>query len=191
MTSPSTAVLVFEGFADWEPSYALTGLRRWGKRSVTTYGYSLSPITSMGGLRVTPDRVLEDLDGPDLLLIPGGDAWAEGYPADRLHPILHDLAVNSIPIAGICGATIALARAGLFRDRRHTSNGREFLATHAPGYETPSMYVDTARAVADRGIISASGLGAVEFAAEIFTTLRALPDEAIAQFRAMYRAHSS
>jgi len=49
------------------------------------------------------------------------------------------------------------------------------------------MYVDTSLAVADRGIISASGLGAVEFAAEIFTTLRALPDADIAQFRAMYR----
>jgi putative intracellular protease/amidase len=188
MTSPTTAVLVFEGFADWEPSYALTGLRRWGKRSVTTYGYDLSPITSMGGLRVTPDRVLEDLDAPDLLLLPGGDAWAEGYPADRLDPILSRLVAESVPIAGICGATIALARAGLFRDRRHTSNGRDFLAQHAPGYETPSMYIEASRAVTDRGIISASGLGAVEFAAEIFTTLRALPDEAIAQFRALYRA---
>jgi putative intracellular protease/amidase len=191
MTSPSTAVLVFEGFADWEPSYALTGLRRWGKRSVTTYGYSLSPITSMGGLRVTPDRVLEDLDAPELLLLPGGEMWEQGYPADRLDPILGHLAANSIPIAGICAATVALARAGLFRDHRHTSNGRDFLSHYAPNYETSSMYVDAALAVADRGIISASGLGAVEFAAEIFTTLRALPDEAIAQFRAMYRAQAS
>jgi putative intracellular protease/amidase len=145
----------------------------------------------MGGLRVMPDRVLEDLDAPELLLLPGGEMWEQGYPADRLHPILHDLAANSIPIAGICAATVALARAGLFRDHRHTSNGRDFLSHYAPNYETPSLYIDTSRAVADRGIISASGLGAVEFAAEIFTTLRALPDEAIAQFRAMYRAQAS
>ena len=191
MTSPSTAVLVFEGFADWEPSYALTGLRRWGKRSVTTYGYDLSPVTSMGGLRVMPDRVLEDLDAPELLLLPGGEMWEQGYPADSLDPMLRHLAANSIPIAGICAATVALARAGLFRDRRHTSNGRDFLSHYAPDYETPAMYVDASLAVADRGIISASGLGAVEFAAEIFTTLRALPDEAIAQFRAMYRAQAS
>lgn len=32
----SIAVLVFDGFADWEPAFALTGLRRWGKREVIT-----------------------------------------------------------------------------------------------------------------------------------------------------------
>lgn len=96
---------------------------------------------------------------------------------------------ESIPIAGICAATVALARAGLFRGRRHTSNGRDFLQHYAPGYESPDTYVDQL-AVADGGIISASGLGAVEFAAEIFTVLRAFNDETIAQFRTMYRATS-
>jgi putative intracellular protease/amidase len=142
----------------------------------------------MGGLTVIPDRALKDLDAVELLLLPGGNLWEEGYPADRLEPILHKLEAESIPIAGICAATIALARAGLFRGRRHTSNGRDFLQHYAPGYETPDTYVDSSLAVADRGVISASGLGAVEFAAEIFTTLRAFNDEAIAQFRTMYRA---
>ncbi|HZS58972.1 MAG TPA: DJ-1/PfpI family protein [Gemmatimonadaceae bacterium] len=193
MTSPSTAVLIFEGFADWEPSFALTGLRRWGNRSVKTFGYDLSPVTSMGGLRVTPDAVLDDLvpDSTELLILPGGDMWEREYPADRLAPILYTLRAKAIPIAGICAATIAMARAELFRDRRHTSNGRDFLSHYAPGYETPSMYVEDTLAVADRGVISASGLGAVEFAAEIFTTLKAFPDPAIAQFRAMYRAQAS
>ena len=192
MTSPSTAVLVFEGFADWEPSYALSGLREWGKRSITTYGYDLSPVRSMGGLCVIPDRVLEDLDGVDLLLLPGGTTWERGtYPADLIDPVLHRLVASSIPVAGICAATIALARAGLFRDRRHTSNGRDFLAHYAPNYETPSMYVDDSLAVADRGVISASGVGAVEFAAEIFTVLGAFDDKTIAQFRAMHRPHAS
>lgn len=188
MTSPSTAVLIFEGFADWEPSYALTGLREWGKRSVTTYGYDLSPVRSMGGLHVIPDGVLEDLDDVDLLLLPGGNMWEQGYPATRLAPILHRLVERTIPVAGICGATVALARAGLFRDRRHTSNGRDFLARSAPNYETPSKYVDDRLAVADRGVISASGLGAVAFAAEIFTTLGAFDEKTVAQYRAMHRA---
>ena len=192
MTSPSTAVVVFEGFADWEPAYALTGLREWGKRSVTTYGYDLSPVRSMGGLRVVPDRVLEDLDGVDLLLLPGVRMWEQGtYPADRIDPVLHRLVASAIPVAGICAATIALARAGLFRDRRHTSNGRDFLAHYAPGYETPSKYVDDTLAVADRGVISASGLGAVEFAAEIFTVLGAFDEKTIAEFRAMHRRQAS
>src|SRR6185312_89886 len=37
--SRRVAILVFDGFADWEPAYALTGLRRWGGRSVTSVGF--------------------------------------------------------------------------------------------------------------------------------------------------------
>lgn len=189
MTNRSAAVLVFDGYADWEPAYALTGLRRWGGRTVTTYGYDLGPVVSMGGLRTLPDRALADLapESTDLLILPGGDVWAEGYPADRLEPVLQRLEAAHVPIAGICGATIALARAGLFRDRRHTSNGREFLATHAPGYESSQHYLDQ-RAVTDRGVISASGLAPAEFAAEIFTAVGAFSEAMIAQFRALYRA---
>lgn len=176
MTDRGTAILVFDGYADWEPAYALTGLRRWGGRSVTTYGYDLRPVVSMGGLRTLPERALSDLapESTDLLILPGGDVWAERYPADHLEPILSRLVAAQVPIAGICGATIALARAGLFRDRRHTSNGREFLLHNAPGYESPQHYVD-ARAVTDRGIISATGLAPADASA---TRLRVLDGSA-------------
>jgi putative intracellular protease/amidase len=186
--SASVAVLIFDGFADWEPAFAMTGLRQWGRRAVTTVGYDRHPITSMGGLRVVPDRSIDELraDETELLLLPGGDAWAAGYPADRLHPVLTSLAAQRIPIAAICGATIAAARAGLFRDRRHTSNSRSFLQQHAPGYETASAYVD-APAVSDDGVISASGLGAVEFAREIFARLGVFDDVDLERYMAMYR----
>jgi putative intracellular protease/amidase len=138
-----------------------------------------------------PDRVLGDLvpEATEILILPGGDMWTEGYPAERVDPVLHALVAADVPVAGICAATVALARAGLFRERRHTSNWRAFLEYYAPGYETPSAYVDT-RAVSDRGVISASGLAPAEFAAEIFTVMRAFGDEEIAKFREMYRANS-
>jgi putative intracellular protease/amidase len=186
----SVAVLVFHGFADWEPAFALTGLRRWGARTVTVFGYDREPVVSMGGLRVLPDRPLSVLAPAEteLLLLPGGDAWVDGYPADRLDPVLTALAGAGVPVAGICAATIALARAGLFRGRRHTSNGRAFLQANAPGYATgdPGDYVD-ALAVTDRGVISASGLGAVEFAQEIFAALGVLSAADSRQYVAMYR----
>ena len=84
---------------------------------------------------------------------------------------LDDLVKRDVPIAAICAATIPLARTGLFRNRRHTSNGRLFLERNAPGYETATDYVDDVWAVTDRGVISASGLGAVEFARESGQTL--------------------
>jgi putative intracellular protease/amidase len=182
------AVLIFDGFADWEPAFALTGLRRWGKYSVVTVGYERAPITSMGGLRVVPDRTIDELGSvaPRLFLLPGGDMWQERYPADRLEPVLASLVTERVPIAGICAATIALARAGLFRGRRHTSNGRAFLRRHAPGYETADAYVETL-AVRDAGVISANGLGAVEFASEIFTELGVFGAADLRLFHEMYR----
>jgi putative intracellular protease/amidase len=182
------AVLVFEGFADWEPAFALTGLRRWARKTVTTVGYDREPVTSMGGLRVTPDVTLAELTPLDteLLMLPGGDTWATGYPAAALDPVLTEFRAARVPIAVICGATIAAARAGLFRGRRHTSNGRSFLRQHAPAYDGEAGYVD-ALAVTDDGVISASGLGAVEFAREIFAELGVFSAETLRQYIEMYR----
>ncbi len=184
----SIAVLVFDGFADWEPAYALTGLRRWGGRVITSVGYGPSAVVSMGGLRVEPDDVLESVTPvtTELLLLPGGDPWLEAYPASRLEPVLGLLAAGGVTIAAICGATVALARAGLLRGRRHTSNGASFLQRHAPGYETPVLYEETL-AVSDTGVITASGLGAVEFAREIFMALGLFKESDLAMFMDMYR----
>jgi putative intracellular protease/amidase len=181
-------VLVFDGFADWEPAFALTGLRRWARLDVVTVGYERSPITSMGGLRILPDCALAEFDpaATRLLLLPGGDQWHGAYPADELNPVLEACVAEGVAVAGICAATTALARADLFRGRRHTSNGRAYLLEHAPGYESPGGYVE-ALAVRDRGVISASGLGAVEFAGEIFAQLGVFTAAELRTYEAMYR----
>ncbi|MGD0037091.1 MAG: DJ-1/PfpI family protein [Bacteroidota bacterium] len=182
------AVLIFDGFADWEPAFALTGLRRWGKREVITVGYNEHVVKSMGGLRVIPDRLLRDLNVNDteLLLLPGGDQWLEGYPTHEVDEVLTTFEAGGVTIAGICAATTALARAGLFRGRQHTSNGKPFLIKHAPGYETPNLYVDTL-AIRCRGVISANGLGAIEFAREIFAELRIFNEADLKIYEEMYR----
>ena len=188
MSAGSVAVLVFDGFADWEPAFALTGLRQWGAVPVVTVGYDTRPITSMGGLRVLPEVALDSLPADiRLLLLPGGDAWLEpDHPSDVLRRQLGALESRGTPVAGICGATVALARAGLFRNRRHTSNGRTFLAEQAPAYDSPELYAEML-AVRDRGVISASGLGAVEFAREIFAELGVFGEAELRQFEEMYR----
>ena len=100
--------------------------------------------------------------------------------------MLTEFEAHQISIAGICGATTAFAKAGLFRIRRHTSNGKEFLLEHVPGYEDPALYADML-AVRDKGVISANGLGAVEFAREIFAELGVFTDTDLQLFEKMYR----
>jgi putative intracellular protease/amidase len=183
-----TAVLVFDGFADWEPAFALTGLRRWGHRTVSVVGYDLGAVTSMGGLRVVPDSVIDDLSAEttEMLMLPGGDAWLDSYPALRLDPILSSLVDGRVPVAAICAATVALARAGCLRGRRHTSNGAAFLQHHASGYETQELYVETL-AITDANVVTASGLGAIEFAREIFAALGVFGAADLQQYTDMYR----
>jgi putative intracellular protease/amidase len=172
MAPSDVYVLVFDGFADWEPAHALAELRRSGMRDIVVAGFGGNSVMSMGGLRVLPDRSLAEVatDQVGLLILPGGDLWESGnYPQPALSALLRKLDAGRIPIAAICGATLALARAGLLNDRRHTSTVPGDLNT-ASGYSGAAHYV-LEPAVTDRGVITASGLANVDFAREVLALL--------------------
>jgi putative intracellular protease/amidase len=170
MTKPSKAVylLVVPGFADWEPAHAVAELRRYGQYRVEVVGLSAEPVQSMGGLTVQPTKTLQSVDPADVavFMLPGGDRWEREPLEPELLTLLGTLDRQGVPIAAICAATTVIARAGLIRGRRHTSNSLDYLEQHVPGYQDRSAYVDVP-AVRDRGLITASGLADVEFAAEI------------------------
>jgi putative intracellular protease/amidase len=176
--TPAVHVLVFDGFADWEPAFALAELRRSGGLEVVTVGFTTAPVRSMGGLLVTPDRTLSGLDPADvrLLIVPGGDMWEGEYPSADLGAVLGTLSQAGVAIAAICAGTLAVARAGLLDDRAHTSNERGYIDRMVPAYGGSNRYVDEL-AVRDRGLITASGLGPTEFAREIFEELQVFTPE--------------
>lgn len=182
-------LLVVPGFADWEPAHALAELRRQGGYPVEVAGLTRDPVTSMGGLTVLPTRSLSEVDpsGVAVFILPGGDRWEAAPPEPELVTLLEQLQANQVPIAAICGATVALARAGLIRGRRHTSNGRAYLETHAPGYGDRDHYVE-APAVRDRGLITASGLADVEFAAALFDELEVMSASDRALWAELFRS---
>ena len=138
-----------------------------------TVGLSEAPVRSMGGLRVLPDRTLEGLDpaAVRLLILPGGEMWEGLPPRAVIEPTLKVLRGAGVPVAAICAATLALARAGLLDDHAHTSNERAYLERMVPEYAGGHRYVNSL-AVRDRGLITASGLGPIEFAREIFEELQ-------------------
>jgi len=176
--TPAVHVLVFDGFADWEPAFALAELRRSGGLEVVTLGFTVEPVRSMGGLRVVPDRTLAGVDPADvrLLILPGGDMWEGEYPRTALEAVLAALHQAGVPIAAICAGTLALARAGLLDHHAHTSNDRGYLERTVPAYAGSTRYVDEL-AVRDRGLITASGVGPTEFAREIFEELQVFSPE--------------
>lgn len=168
---PNVHLLVFDGLADWEPAHALCQIRNSGKFDVETVGFSAAPIRTMGGLTVLPDITLEQIDPATtaLLILPGGTMWEQG-PRTQLHDLLHRLHERGAAIGAVCAATLEIARAGLTHNVRHTSNDLAYLQAMVPDYRDEVLYVNEF-AVADQNIITANGLGSVEFAREVIVQL--------------------
>jgi putative intracellular protease/amidase len=129
---------------------------------VVTVAEEREPITTMGGMRLTPDILLADLDpaDSDLLVLPGSEMWDAGS-GEVFAATAKRFLDDGVPVAAICGATAGLARAGLLDERKHTSAAPEYLA--ATGYAGGDRYVD-ARAVVDGDLITAGPQSPVQFA---------------------------
>jgi putative intracellular protease/amidase len=191
MSGRNVYLFVFDSMADWEAAFAIAGVnnpqfqRDPGRYRVVTVGAGREPVTTMGGTRILPDITVSEID-PDqsaMLILPGGDQWEACGNAEAI-----DLArvffIEGVPVAAICGATRALARAGMLDDFHHTSNGREYLA--ASGYRGGNFYCDVP-AITDEGVITASGIAPIEFAREIFRALDLYSPEALDAWYALFR----
>jgi len=163
--------LIFDGFSDWEIGYVLPELKNNGV-DIVTVGFNPDAVESMGGLIVVPHTMLSkvDADEADLLIIPGGKRWHNEELADEIAETLREFNNKNKPIAAICGATIALGRAGLLNDCKHTSNVKEYLQDYSKEHYHGDQYLEQL-AVTDNNIITASGLGSLEFAAEILKAI--------------------
>jgi len=189
MPEKAVYLLVVDGFADWEPAHALAELRRYGQYRVEAVGLTPAPVTSMGGIKVLPSTTVSEVDASDVaaFILPGGDRWELAPVEPELEALLKKLDAEQVPIAAICAATVAISRIGLLRGRRHTSNGLEYLRAQVSDYAEARNYVD-APAVRDRNLITASGLGDVEFAQALFEELDVLTADDRALWAQMFRS---
>ncbi|HEX2445699.1 MAG TPA: DJ-1/PfpI family protein [Vicinamibacterales bacterium] len=168
---PNAYHLVFNGHADWETPFAMCAITESGRFNVVTVGFSREPVTTMGGMKIMPDITTKDLNIEEaaIFVLPGGTQWEQGAN-DDLEAILRRVHGAGVPVAAICGATLAVIRAGLTRKRRHTSNGKWYVKGMIPEYRDEAAYVESL-AVTDGHLITASGLGGIEFAREVIKLL--------------------
>jgi putative intracellular protease/amidase len=164
-------LFVFDGLADWEPALALCEIRKSGKYDVLAVGRSREAVVTMAGLKVMPDLTTDEVDlrETSIFIMPGGDSW-EKSPDHELDQLLRRLHAENVLIGALCAATLEIARAGLTTGVRHTSNAKSYLKKMVPHYKDDDFYVQDL-AVTDRKIITASGLGSVEFAREVIREL--------------------
>ena len=136
-------IYIFDTLADWEIGYVTAELnsKRFFKKdapsiSVKTVSITKEPVKSMGGLNIIPDCVIDDItiDKNTVLILPGGNTWDNPKHKAIIDIATKLLSIDSI-VCAICGATVALANAGLIDKRSHTSNGVGFLEMFSSNYK--------------------------------------------------------
>ena len=91
-------------------------------------------------------------------------------------------------VAGICGGTLALARAGLLNETPHTSNDVDFLQQNAEGYSGAELFCVSASAISDESSDHRRPeLHRSVFTAAIFESI-GLDKDTVKQFSAMLAA---
>lgn len=171
-------IYVLDTLADWELGCVTAELNsgRFFRKdapeiSVKTVAISKEPIKTMGGLTIVPDCTIDDVvvNEKSVLLLPGANTWDNPKHVAIIEKAGELLSVGAM-VCAICGATVALANAGLLDQRPHTSNGTGYLEMASPSYQGQNFYIDKP-SVADHNLITASSTGALLWAKQIIEQL--------------------
>ncbi|MEK6450905.1 MULTISPECIES: DJ-1/PfpI family protein [Myroides] len=166
-------IYLFDGYSDWEVSYIMPEIRKNAHYRLITVSDKGRAVMSSGGLRVLPDVSVEEINlaNATMFILPGGKLWETQLPTDiRIDAVINYALAQGMMIAGICGATAYLGKKGVLDNRFHTSNDVSYLKALAPAYTGDKLYLNSL-AASDDLIITASGIGAVEFTREIMLQL--------------------
>ena len=171
-------VYVLDTLADWELGHVTSELNsgRFFKEgaeqvSLKTVSASKEPIHTMGGIKIVPDCLIDDIvmDKTSVLLLPGADTWSDPKHGAIMEKAGKLLSLGAA-VCAICGATTALAGFGMLDNCPHTTNGPGFLEMVVPNYKGQSFYIDEP-SVADNNLITASPTGALLWAKQIIEHL--------------------
>ena len=174
--SKKIAVFLAEGFEEAEAVIPIDIARRAGiEVTVISVSDSLF-VTGSHNIQVKADQLLADTDTDsyDMLMLPGGMPGTVNLEgSDKVREALTRADKNGKYLAAICAAPRLLGSLGILDGKR---------ATVYPGngdYMKNAVYESEAKAVSDKNVITARGMGcAVEFGKEIAA---ALTDEDTAQ----------
>jgi putative intracellular protease/amidase len=178
--------ILTEGFADWETGL-LNGVARGFYRAETRYATpGGEPVTSTGGMQVTPDLALEDIDPAELdaLVVCGGTAWQTPQAPDLTSLLTAAVKAGKV-VGAICDGTVAAAKTGILDNVAHTSNGVGYLDTS--GYKGKSRYRDVPHAVRDGNIVTGAATMPVSFMAEVMRAV-GLADDQLEFYLGMHAA---
>jgi putative intracellular protease/amidase len=195
-TTQTVHVGIYDGLSDWEVGHATAHINnpQWqkapGRYVVRTVGATREPVTTAGGMTITPDLAIDELSPADsaMLILPGAESWLVPGGNAGFAEAARAFLDAGTPVAAICGATGGLAAAGLLDDRPHTSNAAEYLTGFVPNYRGAAHYVNQP-AVTDGDLVTASGTAPVPFAAAVFARLDLYEPSVLASWLKLYGAN--
>lgn len=162
-------VYVMDTMATWEIGYLLQGfslalqVNQEKSFDIKTVAVENKPVRTLDGLTLVPDMTLDEMCEDAVgLILPGGVLWHE---QSQVIEIAKTYLEEGKLLAGICGATLELAKEGILNRYRHTSNSIMYLKLDEH-YSGDTLY-ENILSVRDKNLITASAAGSLEFARDI------------------------
>ncbi|MBE1304603.1 glutamine amidotransferase [Clostridium botulinum] len=189
---------ILESMAEWEVGYILqvismeSMLKKQNREFVIkTVSTSKNPIKTIGGLTITSDCLLDEMDEDNMvaLLLPGAESWNSEENNQILEKALSYID-KGILVGAICGATLALADLKVLDKFKHTSNSLDYLTLFSKQYSGKELYVNSP-AVVDFNLITASSAGGLLWAKHIIQYLNVFPCDIIESWYNYYSTGDS
>ncbi len=167
-TPPTVAILAYDRLCTFEFGCAmeLFSLERpelevpWYETIVV--GVSPQPLTVRCGLSLQTTHTLNDLDGVDLIVVPGWSGPHIAVPPELAECLRRHYA-RGARLASFCSGVFVLAATGLLDGRRATAHWMhiDILTARHPAIEieTNVLYVDAGRLLTSAGSAAAIDLG--------------------------------
>ena len=115
-------------------------------------------VSNSDNVRLGTDPVAKAFGSTDILFVPGGMGTRKEAVNKEFLGVLSRLAAESKYILSVCTGSLLLARAGILKGKKATTNKRAFneVIQHAPGVD----WMKKARWVKDGRIYTSSGVSA-------------------------------
>ena len=187
---------VLDTLADWEIAFLIAEINSGRylnkgieKPQIIKVGNTLLPIKTMGGIEISPDIDVDNMNikNRDIIILPGADTWQNGNNQKIIDKIKGN---GDIIIAAICGATAALADNGMLDNRKHTSNDREYLKMACKNYKGENFY-EYKPVVVDNNLITATGIAPLEFAYEVFKKNNIMKNDTLEAWYGLFKTNEA
>lgn len=163
-------VFIYDDMADFEITFVTHLLGADSGKEIITISYEDKIIRGKSGIMYKAEKLVKDVleEEVDGLIIPGG--WLSETRAEIIE-LIQNLHNRKKLLAAICAGPRLLAKAGVLDKIKYTTSIIQWTDKHIQYYKEsdpfPRNNFTIERVITDGNIITAQGIGFIDFAVEI------------------------